>query len=229
MLKDNFISGSFCQMTSLVKRIVLGLVVLFISSVQVYAGVITINRSGSGSMSNQGFNNGNLSINNYLAGVVGAQDFRNHFDFLIPESTDSIISATLSLKNNFTLGSSHTGGTNTYTISKLGSFGSYTYSQIGQGTTYGSVDISSVGTVLVTLNAAAISDILAAKGGTFSLGGVITGGGSDFGFSGTGGAGDVQLTLNTAPPVPEPTSMAIFGLGALGMAYRARRKAKAKA
>ncbi|MBU6387612.1 MAG: PEP-CTERM sorting domain-containing protein, partial [Planctomycetes bacterium] len=27
--------------------------------------------------------------------------------------------------------------------------------------------------------------------------------------------------------VPEPTSMAIFGLGALGLAYRARRKAKA--
>jgi hypothetical protein len=27
--------------------------------------------------------------------------------------------------------------------------------------------------------------------------------------------------------VPEPTSMAIFGLGALGMAYRARRKLKA--
>ena len=29
--------------------------------------------------------------------------------------------------------------------------------------------------------------------------------------------------------VPEPTSMAIFGLGTLGMAYRARRKAKARA
>jgi hypothetical protein len=28
-------------------------------------------------------------------------------------------------------------------------------------------------------------------------------------------------------PVPEPTSMAIFGLGSLGMAYRARRKFKA--
>ncbi|MFN6300822.1 MAG: PEP-CTERM sorting domain-containing protein [Planctomycetota bacterium] len=27
--------------------------------------------------------------------------------------------------------------------------------------------------------------------------------------------------------VPEPTSMAIFGLGALGMAYRARRITKA--
>jgi hypothetical protein len=29
--------------------------------------------------------------------------------------------------------------------------------------------------------------------------------------------------------VPEPTSMAIFGLGALGMAYRARRKSKCEA
>ena len=216
-------------MTSLVKRIVLGLVVLVISSAQSDAGVITINRSGSGSMSNQGFDNGNLAGTNYLAGLVGAQDFRNHFDFLIPEFTDTIISATLSLKNNFTPGPSHTGGTNTYTISKLGSYGSYSYSDIGQGTNYGSVNISSVGTVLVTLNAAAISDILAEKGGAFRVGGVITGGGSDFGWSGSGVVGDVQLTLNTAPAtVPEPTSMAIFGLGALGMAYRARRKAKAK-
>ena len=36
----------------------------------------------------------------------------------------------------------------------------------------------------------------------------------------------VQLSGSPAA-VPEPTSMAIFGLGALGMAYRARRKAKA--
>lgn len=28
-------------------------------------------------------------------------------------------------------------------------------------------------------------------------------------------------------PVPEPSTMAIFGLGVVGMAYRARRKAKA--
>ena len=33
--------------------------------------------------------------------------------------------------------------------------------------------------------------------------------------------------LANLAPVPEPTSMAIFGLGVLGMAYRARRKAKA--
>ena len=38
-----------------------------------------------------------------------------------------------------------------------------------------------------------------------------------------------DLILNYSAPVPEPTSMAIFGLGALGMAYRARRRGKAKA
>jgi len=36
----------------------------------------------------------------------------------------------------------------------------------------------------------------------------------------------VQLSVSDSA-VPEPTSMAIFGLGALGMAYRARRKSKA--
>lgn len=39
----------------------------------------------------------------------------------------------------------------------------------------------------------------------------------------------VAIQTPSAGAVPEPTSMAIFGLGALGMAYRARRKAKAKA
>lgn len=46
---------------------------------------------------------------------------------------------------------------------------------------------------------------------------------------GLGGAGSsVSLTFSsgTGGAVPEPTSMAIFGIGALGMAYRARRKTK---
>jgi hypothetical protein len=54
---------------------------------------------------------------------------------------------------------------------------------------------------------------------------------TDFG-SGGSAVGDVipdggTYTLNISANVPEPTSMAIFGLGALGMAaYRARRKIK---
>ena len=49
------------------------------------------------------------------------------------------------------------------------------------------------------------------------------------GANGTGGSGlTVQLSDNRGGgQVPEPSTMAIFGLGALGMAYRARRKAKA--
>jgi hypothetical protein len=46
---------------------------------------------------------------------------------------------------------------------------------------------------------------------------------------GLGGAGSsVSLTFSsgTGGAVPEPTSMAIFGIGALGIAYRARRKTK---
>lgn len=47
---------------------------------------------------------------------------------------------------------------------------------------------------------------------------------------GTGNVGFRIARLHTpSGEVPEPTSMAIFGVGALGMAYRARRKAKAKA
>jgi len=58
---------------------------------------------------------------------------------------------------------------------------------------------------------------------------------TEFAFTTT--VGDLVLTAVSGtgtfsgefPPsaVPEPTSMAIFGLGALGMAYRARRKLKA--
>jgi hypothetical protein len=56
-------------------------------------------------------------------------------------------------------------------------------------------------------------------------------------FTFTTTAGDLVLTAVTgtatfsgefpSSAVPEPTSMAIFGLGALGVAYRARRKLKA--
>lgn len=40
---------------------------------------------------------------------------------------------------------------------------------------------------------------------------------------------DTAIVTPGGSVVPEPTSMAIFGLGALGMAYRARRKVKCKA
>jgi len=38
---------------------------------------------------------------------------------------------------------------------------------------------------------------------------------------------NVQFNAPSGAPVPEPSTLAIFGLGSLGVAYRARRKAKA--
>jgi hypothetical protein len=58
---------------------------------------------------------------------------------------------------------------------------------------------------------------------TFQLNGVLAGSGSGSGGgsgSGSGSGGGVA--------VPEPSSMAIFGLGALGMAYHVRRKSIAR-
>ncbi|MFY7893767.1 MAG: PEP-CTERM sorting domain-containing protein [Pirellula sp.] len=42
-----------------------------------------------------------------------------------------------------------------------------------------------------------------------------------------GGGFTTNITSYTQAAVPEPTSMAIFGLGALGIAYRSRRKCRA--
>lgn len=44
-----------------------------------------------------------------------------------------------------------------------------------------------------------------------------------------GGFRIASVSPSSPTDVPEPTSMAIFGLGTLELAYRARRKAKAKA
>ena len=41
-----------------------------------------------------------------------------------------------------------------------------------------------------------------------------------------GGGFDTVVTSYSQAAVPEPTSMAIFSLGAIGFAYRARRKVK---
>jgi formylglycine-generating enzyme required for sulfatase activity len=51
--------------------------------------------------------------------------------------------------------------------------------------------------------------------------------GNPFDGNGVLGFRVASLSSSDPPAVPEPTSMAIFGLGALGMAYRARRKSKA--
>jgi hypothetical protein len=198
---------------------------------QVRADIITLDPTGRGWFSPQSGNNGNASDNNYIAGSnEEPAQFRNHFDFAIPILSGMLTSAVFTLDNP-----DHEGGTHTYTVSALGAFGTYGYSDIGKGTTYGSVNISASGTVTITLYAAALADIEAVQGGRFSLGGVDSGEflfpmlEYDFGFTGSGFL--TTLTLTTSPtPVPEPSTLALLGMGMvslLGYGWRRRKLAAA--
>ena len=80
--------------------------------------------------------------------------------------------------------------------------------------------------------------ISAARGSTFSLGGVssaesLPADGNeyyDFVFSGGTAASNTQLILNTSPAfaaVPEPTTLAIFGIGAGIAGLKARKRKRA--
>ena len=205
--------------------------VFFGASLKLDAAVINVDAAGRGWIETDNSNNGNSPSNNYFAGSSDVL-YRNHFDFAIPSFTGALDSASFVLRNDFDP-NSHTGATHTYSLYGLGAYGSYSFSDIESGTVYGSVTISSVGIVSVTLNASAIADISAAQGSTFSLGGVHSGellGGEnhDFGFSQFGDASATQLILNTSSAaVPEPTSLAIFGLGAGIAGLKARRRKRA--
>jgi hypothetical protein len=201
------------------------LAVFFGASLKLDAGVINVDAAGRGWLTPL-VDIGNSSINNYLAGNYDGDPYRNHFDFAIPTFTGTLDSATLVL-DNF---GGHSGSTHTYSLYSLGAYGSYGFSDIGSGTGYGSVTISSGGIVTVTLNASAIADISAAQGGTFSLGGVHSGeisGSGNYDFASSGGF-STQLILNTSSAaVPEPTTLAIFGIGAGIAGLKARRRKRA--
>lgn len=205
--------------------------VFFGASLKLDAAVINVNAAGKGRIDSLGGSIGNNSDGNYFAGAFEGDSYRNHFDFAIPSFTGTLDSATLVLRNDFDA-TSHVGLTHTYSLYGLGAHGSYTFSDIGLGTSYGSVTISSVGIVSVILNASAIAAISAAQGGTFSLGGVhsgenLDGNNYDFGLSG-GDATSTTLILNTSntssAATPEPTTLAIFGIGAGIAGLKARRR-----
>jgi hypothetical protein len=140
-------------------------------------------------------------------------------DFPIPVLSGPLTGATLTLDNPFQSGS------DTYTVYSLGAFGTYASSDIGTGTEYGNVGISGAGPVTITLNAAALTAIEAAQGGTFSLGGLISAENVDYDFGFDPSASKTILTLDVA--VPEPSTFIIWSLlGGLGVTLVWRRGQK---
>jgi hypothetical protein len=191
--------------------------------------------------------NGNNSTNGYVAGNPAGFEGsppgpdRDHFDFSIPSFSGTLSGATFSLSNpapmvldNMSFLGGHGGGTNTFTVYSLGSYGTYGFSDIGSGTAYGNATISGNGTVTITLNSAALTAIMNDEGGTFSLGGVDSGEftslGYDFGntrFPNNPTA--LTLDIGPATSTPEPASITLLassclGFGGFGL-YRRRRRA----
>jgi hypothetical protein len=186
---------------------------------QAIAGTVVLSDTGRGWIRGGLFSgdNGNAPDNDYTVSQTKFVGVNNHFDFSIPTISGTVISATLTLDNNM-----HFGGAmgNTYHLYSLGAFGTYGFADIGIGTPYGSTTIKSTGTVTVALDAPALADIAADEGGTFSLGGVVSGvpgGAIDF------STGATTLTLEIAD-VPEPATLTLVAIGIAGMAGYAWRR-----
>jgi hypothetical protein len=185
------------------------------------ASVITVFDSGRGWISPGAGSNGNSATNNYVAGDLLDTDFapalfRDHFDFQIPNLNGTLTGATFTLDNPASQG--HSGATNTYLVSGLGAFGSYGFANIGFGTPYGGAHISGGGPVTISLDAAALANIAAAQGATFSIGGADSGENTfntyDFAFTGSQYATTLTLDFipNQAPAITSASSDT-FGLG----------------
>ena len=212
---------------------------LLLSQAAANASMIVENESARGAVNNEAGTNGNSPGLGYIAGNPDGVDGippgldRAHFDFSIPSLGGTLTSATLSLANpepmvldNVSYIGGHGGSTNTFSVYSLGAYSTYSslspsaaFAALGAGTLYGSVSISDNGTATITLNSAALADITADQGGTFSLGGVDSGEDTSLGydFANTRFPDNPStLTLNVNPSVtPEPASMTLIGTGFL--------------
>jgi hypothetical protein len=164
----------------------------------------------------------------------GAGQLRDWFEFAIPTLTSPLLSATLNLDEP-ALG--HIGGSLTYTV----------YGLAGQPTLFTDVTTSNPfaspvttstaddgTTISITLDSAALADIVAHQGGNIFIGGIDSGENSStsaFDFAKTGNPagtiGVTSLSLTTAPaPVPEPASVVLLASVLIGLLVAFHRKTR---
>jgi hypothetical protein len=175
-------------------------------------------------------NNGANPANNSLAGFVqGEGQFRDWFEFDIATLTGSLVSATLNLDEPAGPPPGHLGGSLTYTVYGLAGQ-PMVFTDVTTTNPFGSVGTSSADngtTISITLDSAALADIVAHQGGHIFIGGVDSGENNTTiagDFVGTGAGNVTSLSLNTAP-VPEPASISLlFAPLLIGSLVALRRK-----
>ncbi|TWU37280.1 PEP-CTERM motif protein [Novipirellula artificiosorum] len=223
--------------------------VLAATAGQVQAGTMTFNTSDSqfdSGINNQGWwsdtRPNNNSNENYFTGSASSSVLRSFFTFDLSSLSGTVTSATLSLRRFDFISDegSETLGffdvlTDAATLNNNVGSSAAIFADLGTGVSYGSftLDVATTPDVLTfNLNANALADIQSAQGGFFSIGGsLLTDDGNDRIFSSSGAFDPHSLTVVTtsAGAVPEPTSLAIFGFGAFGLAGFRRRKQKQNA
>ena len=180
-------------MTSMCKfTLAIILLIVLIPSGPISAATITLTDTERGSYDSTGFfgtSGSGTAIGNYLTGVLSSVEYRSFFNFDLSGISGTVTSAELRISTNTTNGTGQ-GSATPDNPETLGIFdvttsipnlvtdlgGVAAFNDLGGGIQYASVFVptpTSNGTIIITLNAAALSDINTAIGGDFAVGGVL--------------------------------------------------------